>query len=112
VSTARCCCCWRRRRCDLTRTLIPVWDQQQQQIVLPSFEATIDSWQAMRYERLLQMPDKQLLQYMSTSPEHEPEWFPQGASLGGGACCDVGLLKKSSYHGTPASHEYNLKQEG
>jgi hypothetical protein len=67
----------------MTRTLIPIWYQQQQQMVLPPFDATINSWQAMRYERLLQMPDKQLLQYMSTSPEHEPDWFPQGGKEGG-----------------------------
>lgn len=66
-------------RCDPNRSLLPIWDQQQQQLVLPSFDANITSWHVMRYERLLQLPDKQMLQYMSTSPAHEPEWFAQGA---------------------------------
>jgi hypothetical protein len=60
------------------RTLIRIWDRQQQQLVLAPFDATMSSWQVMRYERLLAMPDEELLLYMSTSPDHEPAWFAQG----------------------------------
>lgn len=61
--------------------LLPIWNrqqQQQQQLVLVPFDATLSSWQALRYERLLAMPDEQLLLYMSTSPNHEPTWFTRG----------------------------------
>lgn len=53
-----------------------------------------DAWQLMYYERLVAMPDEQLLQHMSTSPEHEPEWFSQGGWACGRAVhvCVVCLL--------------------
>jgi hypothetical protein len=71
-------------RCDRRCQATPIWDQQQQQMVLPPFDPTnINSWQVMGYERLCAMPDKQILQYCSTSPDHEPPWFPQGGWVAG-----------------------------
>jgi hypothetical protein len=60
--------------------LLNVWCSQQQQLALPTFDPTVlSSWQVMQYERLLLLPEDQLLQLMSTSPQHEPAWFVAGA---------------------------------
>lgn len=72
------------RRSDRSCVLLPIWDQHLQQLVLPPFDTTITSWQALSYQRLLCMPDEKLLECMSTSPVHEPTWFVQGGLLWGG----------------------------
>jgi hypothetical protein len=62
------------------RVLLNVWCPQQCTLLLPAFDPTcLSSWQVLQYERLLLLPDAQLLQLMSTSPEHEPDWFVEGA---------------------------------
>lgn len=58
------------------KALLNVWCPQQQQLALPTFDPTVlSSWQVMQYERLLLLPEDQLLQLTSTSPKHEPAWF-------------------------------------
>ncbi|KAF6253475.1 N-terminal asparagine amidohydrolase-domain-containing protein [Scenedesmus sp. NREL 46B-D3] len=58
--------------------LLNIWCPQQRALALPAFDATcLSSWQVMQHERLLWLPDAQLLQLISTSPEHEPAWFVQ-----------------------------------
>jgi hypothetical protein len=62
--------------------LLNVWCPQQHVLALPAFDPTVlSSWQVMQYERLLLLPEQQFLQLMSTSPEHEPAWFVEGAGI-------------------------------
>lgn len=64
------------------QVLINVWCPQQHVLALPAFDPTVlDSWHVMQYERLLLLPEQQFLQLMSTSPDHEPAWFVQGAGM-------------------------------
>jgi hypothetical protein len=62
----------------------------------------------MRYQRLLCMPDDKLLEYMSTSPDHEPAWFVHGGLVLGGeelvvsqhaVGCDTPAVGLCAWHG-------------
>lgn len=57
--------------------LLHVW-RPPGRLVLPAFDATLGSWQALALEGLLRLPDAQLLEKVSTSPAHEPNWFAEG----------------------------------
>jgi hypothetical protein len=55
--------------------LLRVWDTEAGCWDLSSFDPSIPSWRMLGEERLLSFSDQQLLQRVSTTPQHEPPWF-------------------------------------
>jgi hypothetical protein len=94
--------CCRRHPGDLTS----IWDSRAGQLVLPAFDASLPAWHLHHLAAQLDLGDADLLAAVSTSPAHEPPWFPAGEQqpapvcVGGGGggvpvcplgCCLAGL---------------------
>lgn len=58
--------------------LVEIYSSSQQAVVVPEVHVQLTPQQAYRYHKLLSLPDAQLLQFMSTSPQHEADTFVSG----------------------------------
>ena len=64
-----------------TAALTSIVSFDAQRIVIPEVEIKLDRCQENGVRMLLAMPDDELLQLTSTSPEHEDQGYARGASL-------------------------------
>mmetsp|Transcript_12728 Transcript_12728/g.27572 ORF Transcript_12728/g.27572 Transcript_12728/m.27572 type:complete len:326 (+) Transcript_12728:73-1050(+) len=61
--------------CGCGPALVNIYTLDSDQLVLPAFDARQPSWYVMRYERLMALPDEEMVKHCSTSPAHEGPKF-------------------------------------